>query len=180
MKTEYEGCVSVLRRELALVETIAAAQLQVRQAVLNREWADFEALMEDMARTGAEFEALEQERMEIFTPFAEQTNAAEAEPEIDPAAAVCNSTENINFYALVSRFPPEERKGVTELYRNLKLKTIQIRLENDALTNYLNGARAVVADFLEAAFPDRHGKIYSRQGTRIRADMRSMVLNRQL
>jgi hypothetical protein len=53
-------------------------------------------------------------------------------------------------------------------------------LENDALTHYLDGARAVVADFLEAAFPDRHGKIYSRQGTRIHADMRSMVLNRQL
>jgi hypothetical protein len=45
---------------------------------------------------------------------------------------------------------------------------------------YLNEARLLVAGFLDAAFPDRKGKIYSRRGVQVQADMRSMVLNKQL
>ena len=34
--------------------------------------------------------------------------------------------------------------------------------------------------FLEAAFPDRRGKLYSRRGTAVPAEMRSLVLDRSL
>jgi hypothetical protein len=47
------------------------------------------------------------------------------------------------------------------------------------LAHYLRQAHALVSDFLDAAFPDRKGRFYTRQGTPRAADMRSMVLDRQ-
>ena len=153
METEYEGYMSVLSREILLIEQIAALQARIRQAVLNREWADYEAYIDDMNRMSGEFDALDQERLAILPG---------------------------DFYAIAARFPPEERKAITEVFRRLKLGAIKVRLGNDSLMAYLSEARLMVAGFLEAAFPDRKGKIYSPRGTQIHADMRSMVINQQL
>ena len=60
------------------------------------------------------------------------------------------------------------------------METFKIRLTNDTLLRYLNEARATAAAFLEAAFPDLKGRLYSRRGTQVPADMRSMVLNQRL
>ncbi|MDR2246268.1 MAG: hypothetical protein LBE17_06305, partial [Treponema sp.] len=80
---------------------------------------------------------------------------------------------------LAARLPAEERKLLTGLYRNLKLAVFRVGIENTALMNYLNGIRGIVSDFIAAAFPDRKGKLYTRRGGQVHADMRSMVLDRQ-
>jgi hypothetical protein len=163
---EYRRCQAVLEEERKLVAEIAGIQNLVRKAVINRQWMDFESHMEALEKIGARFEVVDQERIRIFSSFTGSGNWPDKAEE-----------DSLGFYAVASRFPPEERKAITGVYRSLKMETTKVRLENDALMNYLSEARLLVTGFLEAAFPDRKGRIYSRSGVQVQADMRSMVLN---
>ncbi|MDR2184812.1 MAG: hypothetical protein LBO80_03970 [Treponema sp.] len=164
-KSGAAGCSHILTREIGLLEKITLVQSQVKNAVINREWTGFELFFDTLGKFSAEFEALEKERIGLF---------ADLFPRKD------GKDESAGFYAMVSRFPAEERKALTGLYRQLKMETFKIRLANDALLRYIDEARVTVAAFLEAAFPDRKGRLYSRRGTQVPSDMRSMVLNRRL
>ncbi|GHV48796.1 hypothetical protein AGMMS49546_39530 [Spirochaetia bacterium] len=165
MKGLYEGCSSILERETGMLREIESLQKLVWDAVISREWTDFEAHISRLNDFSAEFEVLEAERAEILAEFQEKAPLAP------------NHGEETRFYILVSRFPDAQRTELTNKYRELKKETIKVRISNDTLLSYLAGAKATVAGFLEAAFPDRKGRLYSRRGTAIPADMRSMVLN---
>lgn len=158
-----EECVYILRQETALLERLAAAQEVVRNAVFAREWTDLESMLARLDGYGREFEALERERSRIFAEI---------------LSAWGSERDTVGFYTLVTRLPEDRRREITDLYRRLKLDTLKVRLANDALTHYLTDARATVASFLEAAFPDRKGKMYSRRGTQVHSEMRSIVLDR--
>jgi hypothetical protein len=150
---------SVLRRETGLLTEIGSLQKKVWETVLNRVWEDFEGLMGALNVLGAEFQVLEQERAGLMAGFG------------GPAR------EGESFYRLVSRLPGPEGRELAGLYRNLKSETLRVRISNDSLLDYLGEAKTTVTGFLEAAFPDRKGRVYSRRGALIPADMRSMVLN---
>jgi hypothetical protein len=153
---------SILRRETELLREIGSLQKQVWETVLNRVWENFEGLMGNLNIMGAEFQVLEQERAGLMAEFGGQAREGES------------------FYRLVSRLTGPEGRELAGLYRNLKSETLRVRISNDSLLDYLGEARTTVTGFLEAAFPDRKGKVYSRQGALIPADMRSMVLNQSL
>jgi hypothetical protein len=158
----YDRCAASLREEAALVARIAGIQGLVRAAVTSREWTDFEGHLAELARLGEEFAALDRERQRCFAAV--------------PGSAAASGGGG--FYALVSRFPPEAQRELCALYRQLKQAAIKIRLENEALARYLKEGQTTVAAFLEAAFPDRKGRLYSRRGKQVPADMRSILLNR--
>jgi hypothetical protein len=157
------ACTAVLRREIELLEKIPALQTLVRDAVINREWADYEAYLEAIGRIGAEFEVLETERDRLFAAVSSE----------DPQ----DTDEKDRFYAMSARLPENERNELTALYRRLKLQTLQIRLANDTLMDYIRETKSAISGMLESAYPDRKGKIYSRNGAEREADMKSVVLN---
>jgi hypothetical protein len=161
----YAECALVLKQEIELLEKISALQAQVRSAITNREWTDFEGHFESLAAIGDQFKALDLERAKVFARFAEEAGL---------------SGEDAGFYRCAARLPEAERKELSELYRRIKMRTVEVRLANESLANYLSEMQAVVSDFLEAVFPDRKGRIYSRQGTRIAPDMLGMALNQSL
>ncbi|MDR3146733.1 MAG: hypothetical protein LBU21_10690 [Treponema sp.] len=155
---DYAQYRDILCRERELAAAVSELQISVKKAVLNREWADFEKAMETLARLGGEFEGLDAERAALFEKGDGQRG----------------------FYALAARLPAAEREELSAVYRALKLDILRIKLENDALMAYLGEARIMIAGFLEAVFPERKGRLYSRRGTRVEADMRSLVLNKRL
>ena len=159
---------AVLERELALIDRIEASQKLVRDAVRRRAWADFEMLQESMRCLGAEFEELDREREAGFNRL-----SAAALPQSNVPGGF-----EAGFYALIARLPADERDMLAGRYREIKYRALAIRAANESLLHYLAGIRLLVTDFLDAAFPDRKGKLYTRQGTTQAADMRSMVLNR--
>ncbi|MDR2079279.1 MAG: hypothetical protein LBP74_06145 [Treponema sp.] len=161
----YAECALILRQEIELLEKIRALQAQVKNAITSREWTDFDHYMGALAAIGDEFEALDLERKALFTGFAKKLGF---------------NNEGVGFYSFASRLPEMQRRELSELYRRIKMQTIGVRVTNDSLTDYLNETQAVVSGFLEAIFPDRKGKIYTRQGTQVSPDMRSMVLNQSL
>jgi hypothetical protein len=161
----YTECVLLLEREIELLEKIAALQIQVKNAISNREWADFEGRFESLAAIGDEFETLDLERAQAFARLAREAGIGD---------------EGASFYRCVARLPQAERRELSELYRRIKMRTVELRLANDSLAKYLGEIQAVVSGFLEAVFPDRKGKIYTRQGTQAAPDMLGMALNRSL
>jgi hypothetical protein len=152
----------ILQAQTEILENISAIQESVRNAVIKREWTDFEALLGAMNRYSEEFQTLETERAAIFSDLSGDTG------------------KNGAFYSMVSRLPAEQRKTMSDMYRNLKLRALRVRVANESLVTYLDEAKTTAGSFMEAAFPDRKTRLYSRWGTRISADMRSMVVNQSL
>jgi hypothetical protein len=161
----YTECARVLRQELELLEKISVLQVQVKNAIVSREWTDFEGLFGSLAALGEEFEALDLERAELFARLGGELGLGKG---------------GASFYQCAARLPEAERQELSELYRRIKTRTLETRLANESLTEYLGEIQALVSGFLEAVFPDRKGRIYTRQGTLTAPDMRSMTLNQSL
>ncbi|GHU48807.1 hypothetical protein FACS1894200_06570 [Spirochaetia bacterium] len=155
----YERCTAVLQQEKDLLQTISSMLAKVRQAVITRQWLDFDYLMDELSALGEEFNVLESARVALF-----QNNLGTAD-------------EQVGFYRLVLRFPLKERQEISALYRALKMDFLKVRIANDILSTYIEEAKTTAASFLEAAFPERKRGVYSRYGTPIEQDMRSLVLN---
>jgi hypothetical protein len=162
----YEQKKQVLERENELLGKITDAQAAVKNAVTKREWADFEAILFSMNEYKEQFESLETERLALF---------ADTVPAAPPADG-----NMPHFYATISHLPEDQRKDMANMYRNIKERALKVRLANDALLLYLNEAKATTNAFIKAAFPERKGGVYSRQGKKVSSDMRSMVLDQVL
>jgi hypothetical protein len=183
----YQICSRILNRENELLNGIAAAQTQVREAVVKREWADFENLQALLGRIGAELEGLEGERKTLFCgcPPAGPGSSPEPSPgpqnpenSKPPETALAN--EEAGFFRLIAGLPPGEQRELAGKYRELRMAGIRVRINNDNLLAYIAGIRSTMSAFIESVFPDRKGRVYSRSGAVVPQDMRSMVLNRSL
>jgi hypothetical protein len=161
--TVYDACSQVLGRETELLCDIEAAQKRVWDAVVKREWADFEALMAGMGKIGAELGRLEDERTGLVRELAADSGGG-----------------GDDFYGMAALLPARERHELMEKYRGLKMAGLRVRTANESLVAYMAGIKTTMAGFIEAAFPDRKGRVYSRSGAVVPQDMRSMVLNRRL
>jgi len=151
---DYKRCVSVLSGEIEILKKISAVQDKVRQAVISREWADFDEHDKELNRLGGEFARLEDERAALF-----------------PAETP--------FYDVILEFPIEERMELSRLYRELKTETLKMRAINETFLVYLNEAKNLAAAYLEAVCPARGGKLYTRKGRKVSQDLRSIVFNRR-
>ena len=107
----YTECALLLRQEIELLERISALQIQVRNAIVNREWTDFEDRFESLAVIGDEFEALDLERAEAFARFAKELGLNE---------------EDAPFYRCAARLPEPERQELSGLYRRIKMRTMEV------------------------------------------------------
>ena len=163
----FENCVSVLAGEIELLKKISAAQNIVRQAVINKEWADFDEKTAEVNSLGEEFAVLENERIQLFSVlndrFLRETNS--------------DDTEEKPFYTLIMYLPTEEKQELSRLYRELKMETFKMKSLNESLLTYINEAKTMAAAYLEAVCPARGGKLYTRRGRRVSQDLRSMVFN---
>jgi len=163
----FDSCVSVLTGEIELLRKITAAQHMVRQAVINKEWTDFDERAAEVNRLGEEFALLEDERILLFSAlhnsFARENNPSD--------------TEERPFYALITYLPVEETRVLSQLYRELKMETHKMRSINESLLIYINEAKTMAAAYLEAVCPARGGKLYTRKGRRVSQDLKSMVYN---
>jgi len=165
----FTRCLLVLTGEIELLKKISAAQNIVRQAVINREWADFDEKTAEVNRMGEEFALLEDERIRLFSTLDNITVRDNGH----------GNTEEKPFYALITHLPIEESKELSRLYRELKMETLKIRALNESLLVYVTEAKTMAAAYLEAVCPARGGKLYTRKGRRVSQDLKSMVLNNQ-
>jgi hypothetical protein len=168
----YALCSRILGQEIEALQSIAGAQQQVWEAVLKREWTGFEALLAMTGRIGAELENLEGERQGLFRELPGFSG--------DRDGKTGETTDETGFYRLIAPLPPEERKELAAKYRELRMAVLRVKINNENLLAYIAGVRATMSAFIESAFPDRKGRLYTRRGAVAPPDMRCMVLNRRL
>jgi hypothetical protein len=185
---EYEKCRDILLQETALIRQIACVQEQIKEAVISRNWIDFDNHFSVLAEIGDEFAVLEMGREALFTQGQKEMQTAQEKAAKGRADETRTGTgfpffqgeidSKGRFYAFAARFPAEQRNELTAIYRSLKLETLRVQTAGEAIMSFITGARAALAGFFEIAFPDRGGKIYTPHGKPLNHDMRSMVLNR--
>ena len=157
---DFEKCRDILLKEIELVRRVSALQNSIREAVIKRDWVDFESYFSELNGIGDEFSFKEFERKKYFSGEGSR-----------PAAA------GAGFYAQIAHLPAKQRRELSEIYRTLKLETMRVQISGEAIMDFIAGARATIAGFFEIAFPDRGGKMYTPHGRPVSHDMRSMVLN---
>jgi hypothetical protein len=160
------------------VRRVSALQNSIREAVIKRNWTDFESYFSALNSIGAEFSSLESKREQFFTGNGGNSSAVSREVS-RPAASAASAASAVGFYTQVARFPAKQRRELSEIYRNLKLETMRVQISGEAIMEFITGARATITSFFEIAFPDRGGKMYTPYGRPISHDMRSMVLNQR-
>ena len=150
----FERCVPVLTGEIDLLKEISSLQGKVRQAVMSRDWTDFDGKIQELNRLGTEFAGLEGERERLFTVI-------EGKP----------------FYEVIADLPVEESRELSRLYRELKMETLKMRALNETFLAYINEAKALAAAYIETVCPARGGKLYTRKGRKMSQDLKSIILN---
>ena len=176
---EFEKCRDILLHEISLIQQIACLQEQIKEAVISRNWIDFDNHFSVLAEIGDELTALESGREALFA----SGQIARGQTARRRAGNAPSSENDVNdkkgrFYIFAARFPSEQRNELTAIYRSLKLETLRVQTAGEAIMSFITGARTALAGFFEIAFPDRGGKIYTPRGKPMTHDMRSMVLNR--
>jgi len=158
MKTSwnFEDAVSVFNREIDLLKATFSAQEIVFRLVLDRDWENLDEKTEDVKKLGLEFTALEEERHTLLSSLGDTSKP---------------------FYELISNLSFDEQRELSRLYRELKTQTNKMKALNDNLTAYINEAKIMATSYIEAVYPARGGKLYSRDGSRVSQDLKSIVLN---
>ena len=170
----FEKCVTVLTDEIELSKKISAVQDKLRQAVMKREWSNFEDMTVEVNHLSEKFACLESVRARLFFALTYPSKKSDV-PEAEASAAW--TLEEKPFYAAIMGLPSEERRKLSGLYRELKMETLKMRALNETFLAYLNEAKNLAAAYLEAVCPARGGKLYTRDGRRVSQDLRSIVVN---
>jgi len=164
----YEKCRDILLQEFELIQSAVILQEKIRLAVTERQWTAFEENLNDMNAVENKLENLEKERQELFFVFKTISRQQGFTDDLD---------ENGRFYALVEFLPESQRNDLTSIYRSLKIESTKLKMANDTLLSHINIIKSTLRDFIDLAFTERGGKMYTKNGTHHSHDMRSMVLN---
>ena len=166
----FDRCVLVLTEEICLLKKISCTQDKVRQAVMSRDWDAFDEKTREVGQLSEEFKRLEDERDRLFTALTNISSKSSA-----PSGSWV--IDERSFYTAIITLQAEERRGLSNLYRELKMETLKMRALNETFLTYLNEAKTMTAAYIEAVCPDRGGKLYTRKGRRVSQDLKSIVLN---
>lgn len=164
MKKKNEAAVESIARlfdeECVVLAQVEEMQERIETAVYEKRWTDFEDAQRGLEALSARLRELEARRLALFS-----ANGESVGPE--------------NFYLWAAALPAEPRERLMDAYRALKFKTAKIRAASRAFSGYLNEMQKVVHVFLDAAFPERRGSLYSRHGKSLGVDVRRAVLDKQ-
>jgi hypothetical protein len=158
MAREFAMCRVVLEAELLALVEAGSVQTLVAEAVTRRDWVDFDASIEAINEIRVRLEQLEQERLALM-------------PDVNVSSG--------GFYSFALRFPDDERQTLCGLYRQVKLEAARARFSADSLAACLGEARTLVSCLLDAAFPEKRGKIYGKTGVERNAGFGGIVIDKR-
>jgi hypothetical protein len=153
MESTYNSMAEILRKERDILARITEIQSEVRSSAEERRWLDFEAAEKSIGLFESQIALLESELTRL------------------------SGGKKIHFYHFALTFPDAERRELCALHRQIRSLAGKVRSENNALRDYVASQSALVNRYLEAAFPERLGKLYSRFGAKRDMDIDGIVLN---
>ena len=148
---------SVLISEDKTLTEIHEVQKIIRSSVNERNWNDLQNNIISFENLSNEFALLEEERLECFDYFGLKDGAG------------LSSSNN--------KFTHEATGDIQELYLSVKQKLLASKIENNSLNNYIK----ITTEFLQGVFdnviPQRKTSVYSRNGSLVKNQPQSMILN---
>jgi len=149
--------------EISALKEAASLQRSVQNAVLKREWRDFERFIKELNEVSLRLQVLETERLALFRDIGDSGD----------------KNGSLWFYRFACGLPREEREALTALYRTLKMECARLRFSAKAWTEYLQEIKEINDGLLDAVFPERKAKLYGRSGAVKSAGIRSAVLDKK-
>lgn len=148
---------NVLILEDELLSEIHDVQKMIRQSVNDRNWDDLQNYIFSFNELSNKFVSFEEERLECFDYFGLVDGAG------------LSSSNN--------KFTHEATGDIQELYLSVKQKLLASKIENNALNNYIK----ITTEFLQGVFdnviPQRKTSVYSRNGSLVKNQPKSIILN---
>ncbi len=155
---------AVMRREVNILTKFAAAGESIMQNLEDKDWESLQVHLTLSNTLSQSIETAEKERERLYGNIKKFLGA----------------DKNANFYQVVSGLDPEERKSLTEEFRNLKLALLQAQGVSWRIEAYVASAGNTMKELMNRIFPHRKGTLYSRNGTAREAGNNPMVLNKKL
>lgn len=150
----------LIMKEITVVTNLIACQKRMYQAVVQRDWIQFQKELMLSGKMTETFTDLEQMRTALLS----ETNSG--------------AGLNNDFYRSTACLPEQRRIRANELYRELKKLLLLSQSENRVLQAYVSNARTVVSGIVDTLVPVRKNKIYTNKGSLVSTNVESLVLNR--
>ena len=148
---------TVLKEQYSVLSEIYDTQKKIRENVNERDWNELQNLIYSFNSLSEKFNLLEIERLECFDYFGIKDGAG------------LSSTNN--------KFAKESVGDIQDLYISVKQKLLASKIENKALNDYIK----ITSEFLQGVFdkvvPNPKTTVYSRTGSLVKNQPKSMILN---
>ncbi len=146
-----------LKKQLELVDKIYTLQKSVYSKVIERDWLESEKSLRQLNKLSNEFMELDKNLYSMIKDKA---------------------PNNIDFFECTKTFSKEEKEELDSLYKDLKNKLVESKIENDSLSNYVKHAQSLVQGMVDIISEERTGKCYTPTGKRVSADLSNIVLDK--
>ncbi len=157
-----DNLITLIEREIVLLQGMAAAERRLQKAVIGRDWASVDETIRGMELVSEEIVATESRRHDVFEDCCRRIGAA----------------GNNAFFGLLAAVPPPTRSRLSSLYRELKVAVLAVRSITDGIDAYVTSTMRTLNGVIEELFPERRGKIYSGTGSVDKQGHTALVVDR--
>ena len=147
---------TLLNQNQVLAEIIAQQQI-LHAAVTGKNWEQVERTVGAVQSLSQRFSALEQERADVF-------------------ARICPDNPG-DIYEVSRRLPPVFKRPVIEAFHQVRQKLAVSKIENDVLNEYIRITQNFLQGVFESVLPQRRNMRYSPEGTVVKMQPQSVVVN---
>lgn len=148
---------TLLKAEDAILTEIYNVQQKIRESVNERNWDNLQNYLDLFDALSNKFASFETERIECFNYL--------------------GLKDSSSFSSLNKKLSQSVSLDIKDLYVSVKQKLLASKIENNALNDYIK----ITSEFLQGVFdnviPQRKNTVYSRTGSIVKNQPKSMILN---
>ncbi len=154
---------TALKKQLSLLEMLEKEELNLQSSVIEKDWPGTESSIQHLENLSERMMRAERRRHELFHALKSSFTADDDE----------------GFYDVIARFPEDERRELSELYRKLKVTVLKVQSLNGGIDSYVRSAAYTLGKILDEYIPSRRNNTYSRNGRKAGSGEGPLFISKQ-
>jgi len=149
----------ILRQQIKVIKEVYVYQKELSDSVRSRSWEGIECCVLKSTEASNEFLRLDKQCflfLNRLNPYNEE---------------VCD------FYGYIASLPEENKKKLTQLYRDLQRQVYLSKTANDTLESYVSHVQTLTEDMMDAAAVGTRTSFYTRTGAPAQSNYGSLVVD---
>jgi hypothetical protein len=138
----------LMTEEAETLEALSGMEEDIRAAVLERNWLNLEARLQNVKNLSEKLSSAEQIRAIVY----------------EKIKASCKAGSSEGFQDILDRIPPERRGNLAALHRRVRFSVEKVKSLTGGLDAYISAAVSTMDKILEEIFPARRNRLYTRTG----------------